>query len=674
MQAWHIDIFDFIDLRKTHGEDRRRAQDLFLSISIPSLFIERVKARGKWTLFDPYDTPDLADKWGAEFDKAYLEYERKFQEDPSKFNPNTETITAVKLLGYYIFAWSTTGQPFIFFKDNVNQAHKYGQKDGVIRSSNLCVSYDTKILTKEAGYAPIGALVENGYTKLECWNGSRWSETSLHQTSELDHLLTVELSNGVVINATEYHNWYVQDGTKSIETKTSELQPGDILEEFKLPNKPIVSDNLFKDNIVPIDQIKYITDGTHNVPGINHTVEYRIDWLSMLIENSGKLFQTTGNLLINSTDKAFLDKVMLFLQELGVRSSIIERYISTTIDVREWTLVISKKDNKKLAMLGLDLDSEFIKKTRYIGDYKHRSTVKVVSVTDNRIYAPTYCGIEPKMHKLMFNGVLTGNCQEVLQPTDHDTTAVCNLGSLNAARLKTDEEIVKVSQLLTRFLDNIIDVTAYSSTRPRDRQAKVRSIGCGVLGEAEYLATNHIHYGSEEHKLWVDSFYKLVSTSINEYSKVLAKEKGGCDLDKSVRNAYQMCVAPNVSTGVLAGSTSSHEPIFARVYSENSKIGTYKMVAPNISIDNIDYYKTAFEIPTELQLEVLAIRQKYVDMGISSSIYEESVTKLNASDIAKIIIKASDLGIKTLYYFRTKAPKDEYDDNKQAIVCDACEN
>ena len=138
-----------------------------------------------------------------------------------------------------------------------------------------------------------------------------------------------------------------------------------------------------------------------------------------------------------------------------------------------------------------------------------------------------------------------------------------------------------------------------------------------------------------------------------------------------------MCIAPNTASGLLAGTTPSHEPLYARVYTENSKIGSYKVTAPNISLDNLSYYKNAFEIPHMDQIRMLAARQKYIDMSISNSLYEEDVSKISSIDIIKVIVKAHDLGVKTLYYFRTKAKKtgeiEEVIEGKK-ITCEGCEN
>lgn len=545
LEVWHIDTYDFIDLRKRSGEERRRAQDLFLCVSIPSLFIKRIKENGMWTFFDPYDVPNLTETYGEEFEALYTKYEKEFLNKERYFNPYTKQVPVQEVINKLIYSWTTEGLPFWFFKDNVNKTHKYHKELGIIRSSNLCVTADTYILTQEYGNTPIGDLVKDGTSKVHCWNGDEWSLTTIGKTADSARVLTVEFSNGETIRATEMHKWYVDMDGSMVELRTIGLKPGMLIYKYELP------------------------DGT-------------------LVDN-----------------------------------------------------------------------------------------VKIISVTDKREYEPTYCGTEPKRHKLMFNGILTGNCQELLQPVNENETVVCNLGSVNVARYTTDENLDNTLEVAVRFLDNVIDVSGYSTEKARRTQLARRSIGIGFLGEAEYLAVNHIHYGSKEHEEWIHKFYKYSTEKIDQYSIELAKEKGGCEVDPSIRNAYRVCIAPNTASGLLAGTTPSHEPLYARVYTENSKIGSYKVTAPNISLDNISYYKNAFEIPHMDQIRMLAARQKYIDMSISNSLYEEDVSKISSIDIIKVIVKAHDLGVKTLYYFRTKAKKtgeiEEVIEGKK-ITCEGCEN
>lgn len=130
LEPWHMDINDFIDLKKNSGEDRRRAHDLFPALWINDLFMERVIEDGKWTLFDPYDVKDLHNLVGEEFDNAYISYEH---------NPEIrkETIKAKDLWKKILTSYFESGSPFLCWKDTANRANP-NPHVGRIRSSNLC--------------------------------------------------------------------------------------------------------------------------------------------------------------------------------------------------------------------------------------------------------------------------------------------------------------------------------------------------------------------------------------------------------------------------------------------------------------------------------------------------------------------------------------------------------
>ena len=129
MEPWHADILDFLDLKKNSGEERRRAHDLFPALWITDLFMERVLEDGQWTLFDPYDTPDLSECFGDEFKEKYIAYENS---DIKKNTMKAKDLWKKVLTSYY-----ESGSPFLCFKDTANKANP-NSHIGHIRSSNLC--------------------------------------------------------------------------------------------------------------------------------------------------------------------------------------------------------------------------------------------------------------------------------------------------------------------------------------------------------------------------------------------------------------------------------------------------------------------------------------------------------------------------------------------------------
>lgn len=130
MEPWHIDINDFLDLKKNSGEERRRAHDLFPALWINDLFMRRVQEDDIWTLFDPYDCKELTMLHGEEFEKKYEEFEKDE-------NIMKEKVKAKNLWKKILTSYFESGSPFLCFKDNANRANP-NSHSGVIRSSNLC--------------------------------------------------------------------------------------------------------------------------------------------------------------------------------------------------------------------------------------------------------------------------------------------------------------------------------------------------------------------------------------------------------------------------------------------------------------------------------------------------------------------------------------------------------
>ena len=130
LEPWHADIFDFLEMRKNHGDEELKARDLFYALWIPDLFMERVKEKnGKWSLFCPHECPGLSDVYGPEFKTLYENYEREGRA--------RKTVSARDLWFAVLDAQMETGTPYLLYKDAANM--KSNQKNiGTIKSSNLC--------------------------------------------------------------------------------------------------------------------------------------------------------------------------------------------------------------------------------------------------------------------------------------------------------------------------------------------------------------------------------------------------------------------------------------------------------------------------------------------------------------------------------------------------------
>jgi ribonucleoside-diphosphate reductase alpha chain len=134
LETWHLDIEEFLELRKNTGDDRRRTHDMNTSNWIPDLFMKRVMEAGEWTLFSPSDVPDLHEKFGKAFEKAYVEYEAMCANGEMKLY---KKVPALQLWRKMLTMLFETGHPWITFKDPCNLRSPQ-QHVGVVHSSNLC--------------------------------------------------------------------------------------------------------------------------------------------------------------------------------------------------------------------------------------------------------------------------------------------------------------------------------------------------------------------------------------------------------------------------------------------------------------------------------------------------------------------------------------------------------
>jgi ribonucleoside-diphosphate reductase alpha chain len=142
LETWHMDIEEFVELRKNTGDDRRRTHDMNTANWVPDLFMKRVFEDKEWTLFSPHDVPDLHDLYGTAFEERYAEYETKAANGEIKVS---KTIKALDLWRKMLGMLFETGHPWITFKDVCNLRSPQ-QHVGVVHSSNLCteITLNTK--------------------------------------------------------------------------------------------------------------------------------------------------------------------------------------------------------------------------------------------------------------------------------------------------------------------------------------------------------------------------------------------------------------------------------------------------------------------------------------------------------------------------------------------------
>lgn len=283
---------------------------------------------------------------------------------------------------------------------------------------------------------------------------------------------------------------------------------------------------------------------------------------------------------------------------------------------------------------------------------------------------------------------------------ENGATAVCNLASINLSKINTKEDIERVLPIAIRMLDNVIDLNFYPTKKVKVTNLKNRAIGLGVMGEAEMLATQQIKWGSTTHLEKIDEIMEMISYNAILASSDLAVERGaypqfeGSNWSKGImpidrannealklvdrglfvsydweflrkkvkqdkmRNGYLMAIAPTSSISILAGTTQTIEPIYKKKWLENNLSGFIPAVAPNINLDNFNYYISAYDLDQNLLVKAAAIRQKWIDQGQSVNIFiKHSSSGVNAKGLHELYCLAWKLGLKSTYYLRSESPK-----------------
>ncbi|MEQ1601469.1 MAG: ribonucleoside-diphosphate reductase subunit alpha [Methylophilaceae bacterium] len=163
LETWHLDVEEFLDLRKNTGDDRRRTHDMNTAHWIPDLFMQRVSKNGEWTLFSPADVPDLHDKFGKAFASAYVEYEHQAEHGEIQL---FKRVSALQMWRKMLSMLFETGHPWITFKDPCN-IRSPQQHVGVVHSSNLCTEITLNTSATEIAVCNLGSVNLMAHLKQE---------------------------------------------------------------------------------------------------------------------------------------------------------------------------------------------------------------------------------------------------------------------------------------------------------------------------------------------------------------------------------------------------------------------------------------------------------------------------------------------------------------------------
>lgn len=641
-----------------------------------------------------------------------------------------------------------TGKGYFFFIDKANRQRPEMYKElGLdIKATNLCVAPETLILT-DKGYQVISEQVNK---QVNVWNGSEWSEVTVRKTGTNQKLLKVTLDNGFVLECTPEHKFYVQDGysPKTIrEVRAKDLQKGDKLIKLETPviqgeqelnnayangfytgdgcdvggksriylygakrklldRFPNRSQHCVQDEQ---DREYFYVDGLQPkffVPNSNYTVKSRLDWLAGLLDADGSLAVngTNQSLQVASTNKDFLVEVSLMLQTLGVQSKVRvlheagprlmpdgrggKAYYECATTYR---LLISS--NGLYALLGLGYKSYRMEFSHAKPQRNAEHFVKVTSVEDTGRVDDTYCFTEPKKHLGVFNGILTGQCTEIMLHSSEEYTYSCILASMNLANWDVMKERNSVF-IATVFLDCLCEDFIRNSEgvpgleKVREFTIKGRAIGLGAMGFHTYLQDKRIAYESLEAQFLANEMAKHIQEESLRATKYLAERFGEPEWCKGygVRNTHRVAYAPTKSTALLMGGVSeSWSPDPGMVFDMFSAVGELRRIPPKFyelmvergqyteetirsiinnvgSVQHLDWltpeekqvFRNAYEVDQFVILRHAAQRQRYTCQGQSLNFFvaEEGSEDIIANLMTEVFLNENIL---SQYYFYSKS-------------------
>ena len=264
-----------------------------------------------------------------------------------------------------------------------------------------------------------------------------------------------------------------------------------------------------------------------------------------------------------------------------------------------------------------------------------------------------------------------GTVECIKRYTEGGLFAICNLASVNLSRyifLSDDEREDAIYEAM-RMLDNVIDINIYVDERIKKHAKLTRAVGLGVMGEFEALVKKGIEWGSEEHEKFLHEVYGEIRKFADKASLRLAKERGACQYSGKYRNAYRLAIAPTATISMLCGTTPSIEPPYKLTWYEENLSGVIPCVAPSYSPETAHLFKTTLDIDNARAIELNAIRQQYVDQGISFNMFIDPDKIEKLSEISDLYIKAWKEGLKTVYYLRSQAP----DVRDTSLECEGCQ-
>ena len=400
------------------------------------------------------------------------------------------------------------------------------------------------------------------------------------------------------------------------------------------------------------------------------------------------------------------------------------RSLTTYVDCTPYHKFYTYQDSEVVETRASDLDSgmelEKYSSNEFLGDVQW-----VVDRVDTFTgwNADTYCVTEPKRNKVVFNGVLTGNCQEITLPThplqnvndENGEIALCTLSAANLGLIDSYDDFEEVCEYMVRALDNLLSYQDY--LMPAASHAKKRrALGIGWINLAFDLARRGLKYSDGSANQHIHDLSEAFQYYLLKASVKLARERGACEwFDRTkyskgilpidtykkevdsivpnpslkydweglradivkygLRNSTLSSWMPSESSSIVSNSTNGIEPPRGPVSVKGSKDGILKQIVPDFEKLK-DQYEYLWDIPENRgYLEIVSIIQKFGDQSISANTFYDPLKyggKVPMTQLLKDLLLAYKLGVKTLYYHNTRDSAGE--DQKEQNFDTGCES
>jgi ribonucleoside-diphosphate reductase alpha chain len=679
LEPWHADVMEFLDLRLNQGDEEARCRDLFTALWIPDLFMQKVEADEDWHLMCPNECPGLPDVYGEEFNEMYRMYVAQ-----GRFK---RVVKARQIWDSILRSQIETGTPYMCYKDACNQKSNQKNigtikssnlcvapetmiltKNGYQKISDLVgqvvdvwngEEWSSITISNTSNKSRLVRVNFSDGTFLECTEYHKFhlqigygSKTEIKPTTNLvpgDRLIKwtppepIEFTDSEELAYPYTHGFFCGDGTyhstyagfKTIPSVSLYGEKKKLVEHLEVRTMSGNEDAAGRLNV----QLPYDLPNKFKVP-LRGAVKTRLDWFAGLCDADGHTQGCPGNptqksISVGSIHMNFLRDIQLMLHTLGVSSTIgLLREAGETefpdgkggkkmFDTQAcWRLVVSALGVETLINAGfathrLDL-SDFTPVTRDVRQY-----VRVVSIEDNGRMDATYCFNEPKRHMGIFNGVITGNCTEIIEVSTPDETAVCNLASICLPTFVTNDEgfdmgqLAGVARVVTRNLNRVIDKNYYPTEAARKSNMRHRPIAIGVQGLADVFMMLGLSFDEpkarELNKIIFETIYLAalqescdlaMSEGTYETFRDSPADKGLLQFDMwgakpmlsfekvkqdihlwGLRNSLLVAPMPTASTAQIMGNNEAFEPYTTNIYLRRTLAGEFVMINKHLVRD-----------------------------------------------------------------------------------------